>query len=85
MTVTVLFFAHLQDIAGGHERRIPLEDGAAVGTLTDALAHQYPHLGSLLSSTRVAVNADHAEAATLLHDGDEVALMPPMSGGRDRG
>ncbi len=82
MTVTVLFFAHLQDIAGGREQRVPLSDGAAVGDLADALARQHPQMKDLLSYARVAVNADPADAATLLHDGDEIALMPPMSGGR---
>ena len=38
-------------------------------------------LHSLLSYARVAVNADYADADTVLRDGDEVALMPPMSGG----
>lgn len=81
MTVTVLFFAHYQDIAGGHEQARSLADGATVRTLADALARDYPRLDSLLSYARIAVNADYADAATILHDGDEVALMPPMSGG----
>ena len=49
--------------------------------LADALACDYPPLHSLLSYARVAVNADHADADTMLWDGDEIALMPPMSGG----
>ena len=81
MTVTVLFFAHYQDITGGRERRVLLEDGATVRDLAHLLAQQHPSLTSLLSYGRVAVNADHAEAETTLNDNDEVALMPPMSGG----
>jgi molybdopterin converting factor subunit 1 len=81
MTVTVLFFAHYQDVAGAHERSVSLEDGATVTDLAGALSERHPRLEGLLSYARVAVNADHADAATVLHDGDEVALMPPMSGG----
>ncbi|MBV9852875.1 MAG: molybdopterin converting factor subunit 1 [Armatimonadetes bacterium] len=81
MTVTVLFFAHYQDIAGGREQARPLPDGATVADLAALLAREDPRLEGLLSYARVAVNADYADAATMLRDGDEVALMPPMSGG----
>ena len=81
MTVTVLFFAHYQDIAGGHEQTRALPDGATVRTLADTLTRDHPRLDSVLSYARVAVNADYADAGTVLRDGDEVALMPPMSGG----
>jgi molybdopterin converting factor subunit 1 len=81
MTVSVLFFAHYQDIAGGREQQRALPEGTSVRGLADALTRDYPSLHSLLSYARVAVNADHADADTVLHEGDEVALMPPMSGG----
>lgn len=81
MIVSVLFFAHYQDIAGAREQRRALPDGAAVHDLAEALACEYPQMASLMSYARVAVNADHADPDTILRDGDEVALMPPMSGG----
>ena len=81
MTVTVLFFAHYQDMVGGRERRVSLPDQATVGDLAEALVQQYSGLAGMLSYARVAVNADHADSTTILHDNDEVALMPPMSGG----
>lgn len=81
MTVSVLFFAHYQEIIGGREQQRALPPGATVRDLAEALARDYPRLGAILSYARVAVNADHADAETLLHEGDEVALMPPMSGG----
>ena len=81
MTVTVLYFAHYQDIVGVREQARILPDGATVSALADTLARDYPKLHSLLSYARVAVNADYADADTALRDGDEVALMPPMSGG----
>jgi molybdopterin converting factor subunit 1 len=81
MTVTVLFFAHYQDVVGEREQRVTLSDPANVSDLADVLIRQYPDLTGMLSYARVAVNADHADPNTILHDDDEVALMPPMSGG----
>jgi molybdopterin converting factor subunit 1 len=81
MTVTVLFFAHYQDVAGGREQRVTLSNQATVGDLAEALVQQYSGLAGMLSYARVAVNADYADPTTILHDNDEVALMPPMSGG----
>ena len=81
ITVRMLFFAHLQDVAGSHELALALPDEATVETAADALAKRNPRLDRLLSQARVAVNAEFAEASTLLHDGDEMAWMPPMSGG----
>lgn len=81
MTITALFFAHYQDIVGSRERSIPLSDSSSVATLAGELETRYPRLGSLLTQGRVAVNAEFADGQTPLHDGDEVAWMPPMSGG----
>ncbi|MGI4790850.1 MAG: molybdenum cofactor biosynthesis protein [Janthinobacterium lividum] len=81
MTVRMLFFAHLQDVAGNHEMALALPDGATIETVAAALAEQNSGFARLLSHSRVAVNAEFAEANTLLHEGDEVAWMPPMSGG----
>ncbi len=81
MTVRVLFFAHLQDIAGSREQSVTLSPGATVRTLADELQRQYPQIGNLLEHARVAVQAEMASAETVLRDGDEVAWMPPMSGG----
>ena len=81
MTVTVLFFAHYQDIVGAHAQRRSLPDGAGVRALAEQLGQEDSRLDALLSYARVAVNADYADADTVLRDGDEVALMPPMSGG----
>ncbi len=81
ITVRMLFFAHLQDVAGSHEMAVSLPDTATVETAAAALAKRDVRFDRLLSQARVAVNAEFAEASTILHDGDEVAWMPPMSGG----
>ena len=79
--VRMLFFAHLQDVAGSHELSLSLPVGATVEEAADRLAMQKAGFDRLLSQARVAVNAEFAEPSTVLHDGDEVAWMPPMSGG----
>ena len=81
ITVRMLFFAHLQDVAGRHELLLSLPDGATVETAADILAQRSPGFAGLLTQARVAVNAEFAEASTVLQEGDEVAWMPPMSGG----
>ncbi len=81
ITVRMLFFAHLQDVAGSHELAVSLPDGATVETAADVLAERNAGLDRLLAQARVAVNTEFAEASAMLHEGDEVAWMPPMSGG----
>ena len=82
ITVRMLFFAHLQDVAGSHELDVTLPENATAEMAAEALAGRSAGFDRLLSQARVAVNAEFADASTLLHDGDEVAWMPPMSGGR---
>ncbi len=81
ITVRMLFFAHLQDVAGSHEIVVELPVEATVEEAADMLAMRTSGFDRLLMQARVAVNAEFAEASTVLHDGDEVAWMPPMSGG----
>ena len=82
ITVRMLFFAHLQDVAG-HEMAVSLPEGATAAQAADLLAAQHPKFDRLLSQARVAVNTEFAGASTALKDGDEVAWMPPMSGGAE--
>ena len=58
-----------------------LPDAGHCARLAEDLQRRYPGLGDLLTQGRVAVNAEFADADTALHAGDEVAWMPPMSGG----
>jgi len=81
MHVTVRLFAALRDIAGAGslDRHIPA--GATARTLWDALAADFPELGRYSDVTSCAVNEEYAKFATVLHEGDEVAFLPPVSGG----
>lgn len=80
MQVRVLLFGVLKDRFGGPERTVELSAGAKVADLT---AWAYGLLGDegLVRSLAVAVNQEYARAETALHEGDEVALLPPVSGG----
>jgi len=84
MRVRVLFFGGLKDLAGKSTDLLELPDGALV---RDVLAHylaQVPGMRELVASLAVAVNEEYASAETTLKADDEVALLPPVSGGSGR-
>lgn len=81
MQVRVLFFGQLRDIVGRAEESIELADGASIGDLLDRYTRTHPRLADFRSSLAVSRNLEYAELATRLHHGDEVALLPPVSGG----
>ncbi len=85
MRVTVRLFARLRDIAGAAELERDVPAGATVRTVWNDLSAQYPALAPYLASISAAVNADYARLDTRLKDGDEVAFLPPVSGGGRRG
>jgi molybdopterin converting factor subunit 1 len=81
MRVRVLFFGMLKDLVGRPADSVELADGAAV---RDVLAHyesQIPRLKESLPSLAFAVNQQYSGPDTKLNAGDEVALLPPVSGG----
>jgi MoaE-MoaD fusion protein len=82
MTVTVRLFAILRDRAGSDSVEIDLPDGATVGDAFEQLAAA-PGLADLIDplSVRMAVNREYATATTSIRPGDELALIPPISGG----
>ena len=81
MRVTVRLFARLRDIAGTAELARDLAPGATIGDLWRQLAAEFPELSSYERSISSAVNADYARMDTPLADGDEIAFLPPVSGG----
>jgi len=81
MRVRILFFGGLKDLMGKASDLLDLPDGASV---RDVLAHylsEVPRMRESLSSLAVAVNQEYAGAETRLKSDDEVALLPPVSGG----
>ena len=81
MNVTVLFFAAHRDLVGASDASIDLPDGATVSTLLATLRAQGGDWERLPESASVAVNRKYADGETVLQDGDEVALIPPVAGG----
>jgi molybdopterin synthase catalytic subunit len=84
MRVTVLLFGALREAAGAKELSMALPDGAGVAALRRLLFDAQPALRPLAARLRIAVNREFASDDRLLADGDEVALLPPVSGGGGR-
>lgn len=82
ITVQVRYFAGHRDIVGRVEQAVELAEGATVGALWAQLVNQYPRLSGYTGRLLYAVNQQFAEPATVLSQGDEVAFIPPVSGGR---
>ncbi len=83
MRVTIKLFARLREIAGAGRLERELADGATVGDLLAALRGEFPRLADVTARTITSVNQEFATPDRLLHDGDEVAIFPPVSGGTD--
>lgn len=81
MTITVRLFAILRERAGPSELTLELPAAATVATARDALIGQYPALSDLAARVAFAVNRTYVPLDARLQDGDEVALIPPVSGG----
>ena len=77
----VKFFASHREYSGESELELELDDGAKVSDLVAEVLARFPELEKLKDETIVSVNKNYAEDATVLSDGDEVALFPPISGG----
>jgi molybdopterin converting factor subunit 1 len=81
MRVKVLFFGMLKEIAGRSMENVDLQEGASVRDLLGHYELQLPALKNLLPSVALAVNQQYAAPDTVLAPDDEVALLPPVSGG----
>jgi len=87
MRVHVIPFGVLKDWLGPNSTTIELPDGTTVGQLLARLEKQIadlPQAPIAFSGIAVSVNAEYAQAAHILRDGDEVGLLPPVSGGTAR-
>jgi molybdopterin synthase catalytic subunit len=79
MQVHILPFGVLKDLLGSSRSTVEFDTGSTVADLLDHLARG--HSGLLLRGIAVSVNAEYALATQVLRDGDEVGLLPPVSGG----
>ena len=81
MLVTVRLFARLRELAGAAELRIDVAGHATVREVWSALTSRFPELTPYAGTMSCAVNEDYARMSAPLEEGDEVAFLPPVSGG----
>lgn len=81
MTLTVILFAAARELAGADSIAVELSPGATAADLRAELAQRVPALAGLLARSALAVNHDFADDVLVLRPSDEVAVIPPVSGG----
>jgi len=81
MKVRVRLFARLSELVGQQEIEEEVGEGLTVGELFQALCARYPALGDYQDSLMFAVNTEYVQPSHPLRGGEEVALIPPVSGG----
>ncbi len=81
MKATVKLFAMLREKAGTPELQVELPESSTVADLLKKVEGLFPGLPSSAPVTMIAVNSEYVERSHPLQDGDEVALIPPVSGG----
>lgn len=81
MTVKIRLFAIVKERAGAGEVSLELADGATVAAAGQAIVQRFPVLKDFEPRVAYAVNREYAGRKTVLHDGDELAMIPPVSGG----
>jgi molybdopterin synthase catalytic subunit len=79
--VKVLFFGMLKDIVGRSQEDLELSEGAPIQSVFDHYADRFPRLRDMSRSIVLARNQQFSERSTPIGDGDEVAFLPPVSGG----
>lgn len=80
MNITVRFFAIGRELVGASSIQIEAPENSTIHEILLILKAQYPVLSSLPSFV-MAINNAYADSSMLVHDGDELALIPPVSGG----
>lgn len=81
MQIRVLFFGLLKDFADSPEQTVDLPEGSTVESLFAHFVSRYPQLDGLADSIALARNHSFARPGEVLSDGDEIAFLPPVSGG----
>jgi molybdopterin converting factor subunit 1 len=81
MRVRVLFFGQLKEIVGAAQDEVELSEGARVEDLFERYGRRFPRLAEFQASIAASVNQEYAEWRAPLRGGDEVAFLPPVSGG----
>ena len=81
--VTVKYFANLKQMAGKDEDQFDIKKGTTLAQLSDLIEQSVPQLGDMVREKKVMIslNYDVVSLDTVVKDGDEIALLPPFSGG----
>ena len=81
--ITIKFFASLKTIAEKDEDHIKIENSISMDQLSEIISKTSPKMGDIIRDKKVmiSVNQEMADSDTIIHDGDEVAFLPPFSGG----
>jgi len=81
MRVRVVYFGILRDLAGHDQETVELAESARLSHLYTQLQQRIPALEKFANSLALSINYEYSPLDAVLHDGDEVALLPPVSGG----
>ena len=81
--ITVKFFASLKAIAEKEEEQIEVQSSISMDQLSDIISKTSPKMADIIRDNKImiSVNQEMADPDTVIHDGDEVAFLPPFSGG----
>ena len=83
--IRVLFFGVLRDVTGVREDQIEVPEGSRLENIFAVYANKFPRLNEISASIVPALNQQFAPHSAVVSDGDEVAFLPPVSGGSDGG
>ncbi|MBT3184796.1 MAG: MoaD/ThiS family protein [Nitrospina sp.] len=81
--ITLKYFASLKSIAEKEEDHLDIENPITLDQLSDIISKTTPKMGEMIREKKVliSINQEMASVDTVIHDGDEVAFLPPFSGG----
>ena len=81
--IKLKYFASLKAIAEKEEEQIEVQSSISVDQLSDIISKTSPKMADIIRDNKImiSVNQEMADADTVIHDGDEVAFLPPFSGG----
>jgi molybdopterin synthase catalytic subunit len=82
--IRVLFFGVIRDIVGLREDHIEVPDGARLESIFEHYGSRFPRLRDISKHVVLALNQQFSDRSAVAQDGDEVAFMPPVSGGADQ-
>ena len=81
MHLKILYFASARDIVGRRVELLSVDDARTVGELADRLENIHPGLRGLDKSIRYSVNLEVVDGGAVLHEGDEIGVLPAVTGG----